>query len=63
MVLLRSPGMLGKFDTAWKGPFEVLRKVSRVNVELEFPGGTRKKKRVVHVNHIKPYKQAETKVG
>ncbi len=62
MVLLRSPGMLGKLDTAWKGPFEVLRKVSRVNVELGFPGGTRKKKRVVHVNHIKPYKQAETKV-
>ncbi len=35
-------------------------KVSRVNVELGFPGGTRKKKRVVHVNHIKQYKQAET---
>jgi len=47
-VLLRSPGILGKLDTACNDSFEILEKVSRVNVELGLPGRTRK--------------QAETKV-
>ena len=54
MVLLRTPGLTGKMKESWTGPFEVLRRVTAVNVELGLPGRSKKKCRVVHVNTIKP---------
>ena len=31
MVLLRIPGMRGKLEDAWDGPYEVYRKLNNVN--------------------------------
>ena len=62
MVLLRTPGLTGKMKESWTGPFEVLRRVTAVNVELGLPGQSKKKCRVVHVNTIKPYHQPGCRV-
>ena len=62
MVLLRTPGLTGKMKESWTGPFEVLRRVTAVNVELGLPGRSKKKCRVVHVNTIKPYHQPDCRV-
>ena len=62
MVLLRTPGLTGKMKESWTEPFEVLRRVTAVNVELGLPGRSKKKCRVVHVNTIKPYHQPDCRV-
>ena len=62
MVLLRTPGLTGKMKESWTGPFEVLRRVTAVNVELGLPGQIKKKCRVVHVNTIKLYHQPDCRV-
>ena len=62
LVLLRSPGMAGKLESAWTGPFEILRKIGAVDVELGIPGKTSKKRKTVHINLTKPYNIRECKV-
>ena len=62
MVLLRTPGLTGKMKELWTGPFEVLRRVTAVNLELELSDRSKKKCRVVHVNTIKPYYQPDCRV-
>ena len=62
-MLLRMLGLTGKMKKeSWTGPFEVLRRVTAVNVELGLPGRSKKKCRVVHVNTIKPYHQPDCRV-
>lgn len=48
MVLLRVPGMVGKLDDAWDGPYEIYRKVNDVNYEVIVPNRKNRKK-IVHV--------------
>ena len=62
MVLLRTPGMAGKLEEAWSGPYEVLCTVSPVNIEIGLPGRDSKRKRVVHTNHVKLFNQPEYRV-
>lgn len=62
LVLLRSPGMASKLESAWTGPYEVLRQVNRVNIEIGLPGKPTKKRKVVHINLTKPFNLPECKV-
>ena len=62
LVLLRSPGMAGKLESAWTGPFEIVRKIGAVDVELGIPEKPSKKRRTVHINLTKPYNIRECKV-
>ena len=52
MVLLRTPGLSGKLEENWEGPYEVESWPNRVNVRLKIPGRAGKCK-VVHINNIK----------
>ena len=47
-----TPGLSGKLEENWEGPFEVESMPNTVNVKLKIPGRARKS-RVVHVNNIK----------
>lgn len=38
MVLMRVPGLTGKLEDSWEGPYEVVDKVSQVNYQLAIPG-------------------------
>ena len=62
MVLLRTPGMAGKLEEAWSGPYEILRTVSPVNIEIGLPGRGSRRKRVVHIIHVKLFNQSECRV-
>ena len=54
--------MCGKLEEAWEGPCEVLEQTNAVNVRLGMPGKGRKKKKVVHINHLVPYTQQTARV-
>ena len=57
-VLVLLPTRTEKLLAKWKGPYKVLRKVGRVNYEIEVPGG-RKEKKLFHVNMLKPWTNPE----
>ncbi len=59
LVLLRTPGLSGKLDVSWEGPFEIESVPNAVNVKLKIPGRAGKS-RVVHVNNVKEYVQDST---
>ena len=61
MVLLRTPGLSGKLEENWEGPFEVESMPNAVNVKLKIPGRAGKS-RVVHVNNIKEMLQDKVAV-
>ena len=54
-ILLRLPGMTGKLDSAWAGPYTVLQKMGKVTIQIQLVGPGSKRKRVVHVNLTKPF--------
>ena len=54
LVLLRQPGLMGKLDSTWAGPYEIVRKVGEVTVEIKLPGTTKSRGKVVHINMTKP---------
>ena len=60
-VLLRTPGMHGKLEEAWEGPYEVTETLNDVNVRICLPGQGKKNK-VVHVKLIVPYEDRLAKV-
>ena len=60
-VLLRTPGMHGKLEEAWEGPYEVTETFYDVNVRICLPGRGKKNK-VVHVNLIVPFVDRLAKV-
>ncbi len=60
-VLCRIPGLNGKLEDSWEGPFIVLKKLSAVNYRIEEVDG-RKKKKVVHVNNVKKFKERELEI-
>ena len=55
-ALLLLPKDKNKLLLTWQGPFEVVRKVSRVNYEIKVKG----KKKVFHINMLKKYESRET---
>ena len=57
-VLVLLPTRTEKLLAKWKGPYKVLRKVGRVNYEIEVPGG-RKEKKLFHVNMLKLWTNPE----
>ncbi len=59
-VLLRIPGMHAFLQASWKGPYEVLEKVSRVTYKVW--KGEGHPVRVVHINNTKVYGARETNV-
>ena len=61
MVLLRTPGLTGKLDQSWAGPYEVIEKKGEVTVVLGIPG-KRTRGKTVHVNNTKPFHQVEASV-
>ena len=52
MVLLRTPGLSGKLEENWEGPFEIESLPNAVNVKLKIPGRAGKS-RIVHINNVK----------
>ena len=52
MILLRIPGLEGKLEDLWDGPYEVFRKCNDVNHELAIPN-RRSKCKVIHINNLK----------
>lgn len=56
---VRSPGIDGKLDAAWLGPYPVLGKTSAVNYKLDLGRGRHK---VWHINNLKRFVQRECEV-
>ena len=54
MVLLLLPTATSKLLAQWQGPFRVVKKVGRVNYEIEMPH-RRKKKQTYHTNLLKKW--------
>ena len=61
LVLVKVPRLTGKLDDKWEGPFEVARKLGDVNYEVIVPG-KRQRKRTVHTNNCKQWKEVEAAV-
>ena len=61
LVLLRTPGLHNKLDDIWDGPYEVSKKLNDVNYEIMVPN-KRTKRKIVHVNNCKEWKQSESSV-
>ena len=61
-VLLLLPTSKKKFVAKWQGPYTVLRRVGKVNYEIEMPdkGG---RKQVFHVNHLSKWKERSCQVN
>ena len=57
-VLVMLPTRTEKLLAKWKGPFKVLKKVGKVNYEVEMPN-TRKKRKLFHVNMLKRWQEPE----
>ena len=60
-VLCRTPGLLGKLEDAWQGPFTILKRVCAVNYILHWGKG-KKKQKVVHVNRLKKFQERELEI-
>ena len=56
-VLFRIPGLVNKLESAWQGPYSVTKKIGDINYEIQWTVNGKKHKRVVHVNHLKPFNQ------
>ena len=61
LVLIRKPGIQGKFGDSWGGPFEVLQKISTLNYRVQAPGVASKSK-VLHVNLMKKWSTPEARI-
>ena len=60
-MLVRRPGLVGKLEDCWDGPYELIRKVIPVTYELSVPQ-RHSKSLVVHVNALKPWVDVEASV-
>ena len=54
MVLLLLPTSTSKLLAQWQGPFRVIKKIGRVNYQIEMPHH-RKKKQIYHTNLLKKW--------
>ena len=51
--------MAGKFINRWNGPYQITKKYSKVNYEIENLQDKKRKRIIVHVNRIKKFNQRE----
>ena len=58
---MRIPGLMGKLDDSWNGPYEVNRKLNDVNYEIVVPN-YRNKCKVVHINNLKTWVEQQARV-
>ncbi len=58
-VLNRTPGINGKLEEAWQGPYEVVERVNRVNYKIALGRGRTK---VVHINMLKKFVPREAEI-
>ena len=61
MVLVRAPDIRGTLEDIWEGAYEVSRVISEVTLEIAVPT-RRSRRRVVHINMVKEWQQAEATV-
>lgn len=62
-VLLRQPSLMGKLESAWVGPYVIVRKIGETDVEVRLSGtGKKQESKVVHVNLTKPYHDPGSRV-
>ena len=61
MVLVRAPDTRGTLEDVWERPYEVSRVISEVTLEIAVPT-RRSRRRVVHINMVKEWQQAEVTV-
>ena len=59
MVWVRTPGLTGKLDGSWEGPYQVMKCFNKVNYLIDIPG---RRQKVVHINNLKEHRQAEAVV-
>ena len=50
MVWVRTPGLTGKLDASWEGPYQVMKRFNKVNYLIDIPG---RRQKVVHINNLK----------
>ena len=50
MVWVRTPGLTGKLDASWEGPYQVMKHFNRVNYLIDIHG---RRQKVVHINKLK----------
>ena len=61
-MLCCTPGLLGKFEDAWQGPFKIMKRVSAVNYLLHWEDD-RHRHKVVHINRLKRFQERKLEVG
>ena len=60
-VVMRVPGLVGKLDDSWDGPYEVIAKISPVTYQLAIPGRG-SKPQTVHINMLRQWKTPDARV-
>ena len=61
-VLFRVPGLHGEMTYSWDGHFVVMRRVGQLDYEIGVCGNPKKKKRIVHINNLNPWREEEASV-
>ena len=61
MVLVRIPGLSGKLEDSWDGPYKVEKHLNEVTYTLNVPNFQSKEK-TVHINNLKPWVECIGKV-
>ena len=56
-VLILLPTSHNKLLAKWQGPYKVLRRLGKVNYEVDMPG-TRSRKKVLHINLLKKWQES-----
>ena len=56
-VLILLPTSHNKLLAKWQGPYKVLRRLGKVNYEVDMPG-TRSSKKVLHINLLKKWQES-----
>ncbi len=56
-VLFRTPGLSGKLESSWDGPFVITKCIGDLNYVIKKVKDGRQHKRVVHINHLKPFSE------
>ena len=61
MVLMCVPGLVGKLDDSWNGPFKVVDKLFPVTYQLDIPG-RRSKPQILHINMLRKWTTPDARV-
>ncbi len=61
LVLLRVPGLVSNLEASWEGPYEVVKRLNKVNYRVRKKGSSREGK-VVHISNTKVFTEREKEV-